>query len=498
MTMQILPAPQAHFRTPADAFAWVESFTNLERGTVAFDSTSYHLRRIRLLLDMVGSPEKGMVLVHVAGTKGKGSTAALIASVLAASGRRTGLYTSPHVADPFERIVLAGRRDRPATLVRCASVLRAVVDALPPEPADAHPGAAGAFPPGAAGAFPPGAAGAFPPGAASASLPGAAGAFPPGAAGAFPPTTFELYTALAFLYFRDAGCDSAVIEVGIGGRLDATNVITPEASVITPLDLEHTDVLGDTIEKIAAEKAGIIKPGVPVFVGLQPPAAAEVFRAVAREQGSPITFLADAVAARKVRVSPSGTDLHIALRDGSTADFRLSMLGEFQAENAALAYVALRSSHPEISLSQYGRGFRAARLPGRMELVRGRPPVVLDGAHTPLAVQRLVESFQAVFPGARGPGGAVLLFGSVTGKNPKAMAEILAPCFASIIVSTPGTFKPSDPQGVWRIFHDLAPGTELVRDPGAALARARELARGKLPILVTGSFYMVSEIRRLL
>lgn len=451
MTTQILPAPQAHFRTPADAFAWVESFTNLERGTVSFDSATYHLRRIRQLLEAVGSPEKGMALVHVAGTKGKGSTAALIASVLAASGRRTGLYTSPHVADPFERIVLAGRRDRPDVLVRCALVLRGAVESLAPEPAGAHM-----------------------------------------------PTTFELYTALAFLYFRDAGCDSAVIEVGIGGRLDATNVITPEASVITPLDLEHTDVLGDTIEKIAAEKAGIIKPAVPVFVGLQPPAAAAVFREVARERGSPITFLAEAIAARKVRVSPSGTEMHLALHDGSTADFRLSMLGEFQAENAALAYVALRSIRPGITLSQFRRGLRAARLPGRMELVRGRPPVVLDGAHTPLAVQRLVESFQAVFPAARDPGGAVLLFGSVAGKNPGAMAEILAPCFASIVVSTPGTFKPSDPEGVWRIFHDLAPGAELVGDPGAALARARELSRGKHPILVTGSFYMVSEIRRLL
>lgn len=451
MTTHTLPAQQARLRTPADAFAWVESFTNLERGTVAFDSNTYHLDSMRRLLGMFAHPEQGMRLIHVAGTKGKGSTAALIASVLAAAGMRTGLYTSPHVADPFERIVLAGRADRPGALVRIVTAMRGAVEAL-----------------------------------------AAAGG------GAALPTTFELYTLLAFLYFRDAGCDTAVIEAGIGGRLDATNVITPVASVITALDLEHTDVLGDTIEKIAFEKAGIIKPGVPAFVGPQPPAAAEVFRQAARERGSPITFLDEQLADRQVRLSASGTDVHLALRGGAQADFRLSLLGAFQAENAALAWVTLRSVHPEITPARYRRGFRAARLPGRMELVRGRPPVILDGAHTPLAVQRLLESVRALFPDAGGPGRPVLLFGSVAGKNPQAMAEILAPWFGAIIVSTPGTFKPSDPRGVWQVFHALNPAAELVRDPADALRRARALSRGRLPILVTGSFYMVSEIRKLL
>jgi dihydrofolate synthase / folylpolyglutamate synthase len=437
--------------SPAEAFAWIESFTNLERGTVPFDGSSYHLDRMRRLLAMFGSPETGIPLIHVAGTKGKGSTAALLASVLRASGRKTGLYTSPHVADPFERIVLAGEAARPGALVRIVRAMRDAVESVPAE----------------------------------------------GPAG-FPPTTFELYTLLAFLYFRDAGCDVAVIETGIGGRLDATNVITPEASVITPLDLEHTDVLGDTMEKIAAEKAGIIKPGVPAFVGLQPAAALDVFRAAARERGAALTLLEEETRRRDVRLSASGTELHLELRDGTSADFRLSMLGEFQAENAALAYLTLRGVHPEITPGQFRRGFRAARLPGRMELVRGRPPVVLDGAHTPLAVHRLLESFRGIFPRPLGPRAAVLLFGSVAGKNPRAMAEILAPWFQSVVVSTPGTFKQSDPEGVWRIFRELNPAAELVKDPADALRRARQLAGSRLPILVTGSFYMVSEIRRLL
>jgi dihydrofolate synthase/folylpolyglutamate synthase len=437
--------------TPADAFAWVESFTNLERGLAPFDDRSYHLDRMRRLLALFADPHGSCPLIHVAGTKGKGSTCALLAGALAASGRRTGLYTSPHVASPFERIVLAGEPERPAALVQAARGMQAVVDALP-----AEDGAG------------------------------------------FPPTTFELYTLLAFLYFREAACDIAVIETGIGGRLDATNVIVPEASLVTPIDLEHTDVLGGTLGEIAAEKAGILKPGVSAFIGLQPPAAEEVFRGAARERGSPVAFLAEEMTGREVTLSPAGTHLHLELRGRPAADFQLSMLGEFQAENAALAFLALARLHPEITLAQFEQGFRAARLPGRMELFPGDPPLVLDGAHTPLSVRRLAESFVSVFARPGRPRGAVLLFGSVAGKNPLAMAEVLAPRFESIVVSTPGTFKASDPAGVAAIFARINPRTELVPDPAAALARARELSGGTLPVLVTGSFYMVAEIRRLL
>jgi len=351
------------------------------------------------------------------------------------------------VNDPFERIVLAGEPPRPELLVRLGREAKAAVDGLPAE----------------------------------------------GMPGHFAPTTFELYTLLAFLYFREAGCAHAVIEVGIGGRLDATNVILPRASVVTPLDLEHTDVLGDTLEKIAEEKAGIIKPGVPAFVGPQPPSTREVFVSAARERGSPLTFLDEEVQVLFTRVDAEGTTFTLQLRGEPREQFRLSMLGEFQAENAALACLTLRRTMPEIPVSCFREGFLHTRLPGRMEVRGGSPVIVLDGAHTPLAVTRLLASFRAVFPGE-----AVLLFGSVSGKKPREMAAILGPAFSRVIVSTPGTFKESNPEAVAEIFRSFNPATVLEKDPARALRRAREESGGTRPILVTGSFYMIGEIGRLI
>jgi dihydrofolate synthase/folylpolyglutamate synthase len=433
-------------RTPAEVFSWAESFTNLERGSP--DPRAYRLDRMRGLLALFGNPEKAPGrIIHVAGTKGKGSTSALLASVLHADGHRTGLYTSPHVQSAFERITIVGEPERDELMVRIGREVKAGIEAAPADD---------------------------PLGLAS-------------------PTTFELLTLLAFLYFREAGCEEAVLETGIGGRLDATNVAASETSVITPLDLEHTDVLGDTLAKIAFEKAGIIKPGRPAFVGLQLPTAKQVFRDVCRERGSSLTFMDEALGPISAEVDRSGTSVRLSLAGEAPVEFRLALLGRFQAENAALAYLTLRRTRPEIPLARYQQGFAKTTLPGRMEIVGKDPAIMLDGAHTPLAVTRLLESFRAIFPGE-----AVLLFGSVAGKNPRAMAEILAPAFSHVVVSTPGTFKESNPGDVAAIFRALNPRTSLEPAPAEALQLARQLSDGIRPVLVTGSFYMVAEIRKLL
>ncbi len=430
-------------RTPEEVFSWAEGFTNYERGQLPADKRAYRLERMRSLLALFGNPETSFRSIHVAGTKGKGSTAALLAAALTASGKRTGLYTSPHVASARERVAVDGMFPDPATFARIGEGVRSRIA----ESADRLPGG-------------------------------------------FSPTTFELYTLLAFLAFREARCSEAVVEVGIGGRLDATNVIMPAACVITPLDLEHTDILGTTIGEIAFEKAGIIKAGVPTFAARQLPAAREVFLAIAAERGAPLALLDDELERLAVdSVSPAGTSCTIKLRGAPPASFDLALVGGFQAENAALAWLALSRSAFGVSVAQAREGFRGVRLPGRVEVVPGSPALVLDGAHTPLAVRRLLETFRALYPR-----GGVLLFGSVAGKKPREMAEILAPEFDRIVISTPAAFKLSDPSQVHAIFRALRPTAELVADPASALARARELAGGE-PVLVTGSFYMVSEVR---
>ena len=311
------------------------------------------------------------------------------------------------------------------------------------------------------------------------------------------PTTFELLTLLAYLIFVDQHLEWAVIETGLGGRLDATNVLNPVATVHTPVELEHTDVLGNTIEEIAFEKAGIIKPGTPVFCGYQKPEAKAVFALRAAAAGARFIELAKEIPEiRIVRASESFAGL-LKLKNGDVVEIQPGMTGSFQVENAALAFLVADSL---ISKAGYGKETRRqiigeaiskARLPGRMELLQNAPPLLIDAAHTPSSTTRLMEAYGELFPQK-----GILLFGSVIGKNPAAMAAILAPHFRDVLISTPGTFKPSDPASVEQAFARVHDSVELILDPQKALQRALELAGGTLPILVTGSFYMISEVRR--
>lgn len=467
------------FGSLEEAFAWIESFTNLERSASLFNPRTYQLERMRFLAAACGNPQTAFPTVHLAGTKGKGSTATLLAESLRRDGRRTGLYTSPHVDSYRERIrILAPPRPgqpehwlRPQPqgelLLAQAEQLRRLVETLPQQALEQHG----------------------------------------------PPSTFELLTLLAFCTFRAASCDIAVIETGIGGRLDATNLVLPELAVITPIELEHTDVLGDTLEAIAREKAGIIKPGVPVISAPQVPEAEAVLRAAARERGCSIVFLGigprEAGRSRQagerpesgmgpssaepqvleVVSTPEGTRVHLRLEDGGVRELRTALLGAHQGENAALAFVGLRRlGVPEGAIAA---GLAAASLPARMELLQRSPPVVLDGAHTPRSVARLLSSFRELFGEA-----GVLLFAAAAGKRIDEMAAILAPAFRGIVITGTGSFRESRPEQVHRAFAARNPAAELVADPPAGLERALRLCGPESPLLITGSFYLAGEVRR--
>jgi dihydrofolate synthase/folylpolyglutamate synthase len=473
------------FTSIEEVFRYIESFTNLERSGSLFGPRTYRLDRMQILLESFGRPQLAYRTLHIAGTKGKGSTACLAAWALHEAGRRTGLYTSPHVVSYLERMEVLGEEQNLPLLLRLAGEVRAAVQGLPPQVVENFGG----------------------------------------------PNTFELLTLLGFLYFREMACTDVVVEVGIGGRLDATNLVAPVACLITPIELEHTDVLGPTLEAIATEKAGIIKPGVPVFSAAQAAEVRPVLRRVAAARGSEILFLDEELESLDTTLGRAETRLRLHLRGEAPVRYTLRLLGDYQAENAALAHLALRRAL-DLPGEALSRGFARATLPGRLERIGSQPPVLLDGAHTPRSVERLAESFRRLYLGPEGsPGRGVLLFAAAAGKRIEAMAGILAPMFPDIVITTPGSFRESEPRRVFEAFLALNPATILEVNPGRALELALDRAggepteragqigghrpphRGKglhrggqarppgrawRPVLVTGSFYLVGEIRRLL
>jgi len=426
--------------TNADAvYAYLDRFLNFER---KLEPTEYRLDRMQKLKELFGRPDEGYHIIHVAGSKGKGSTATMLASILQASGATVGLYTSPHLLSFTERIAIQGVPVDDKTLFAAAGEISGLMEHESPDD------------------------------------------FPGGES----PTYFELLTMLGFLCFRRAGCTDAVIEVGLGGRLDSTNVVQPLASVITPIELEHTELLGTTIPEIAWEKAGIIKQGVPVFTSAARPDALAVFRARATELGSALTVLDEVADIVDCAIDETGTSATVRWRDeerfGSALRLHTPMIGTVQARNAALAATVARSlGHGDEAIVS---GIAAASLRARFEIVRGNPVVILDGAHTADSIKACADDFARLFPG-----GGVLLFGCAKGKPPRPMAQSLRAAFSEVHVTKPGTFKESDPADIESAF--LAEGFAVTRidDTRAAIdAALRAASERGLPLLVTGSFYL--------
>jgi dihydrofolate synthase/folylpolyglutamate synthase len=429
-----------------EVFRYIESFTNLEQSGSLFTARTYRLDRMRLLLERFDNPQLAYRTIHIAGTKGKGSTATLLAHGLHAAGKRTGLYTSPHVMSYSERFQVLGDRLQEDCLLKLADQIRRAVEQLPAETIE-HMG---------------------------------------------PPNTFELLTLMAFCFFRERDCDYVVVETGIGGRLDATNLVDPELCLITPIELEHTDVLGDTLEQIAREKAGIFKAGKPVFSAPQKPEVRGELAAAAGRRGCSIRFLDETLASFRARFSSRGSELEMSLAGGPAVRYTLALIGTVQAQNAALVHLAAAQALPWL-LPALKRGFAEARLPARMEVLQRDPPVVLDGAHTPRSVAVVLDTFEELF-GREG----VLLFAAASGKKIAEMAEILGPAFRDIVITTPGSFRESNAEEVWKAFRRHNPDALLEKDTAGALQKARSLAGAGRPLLVTGSFYLAGQVREIL
>ncbi len=424
---------------------YADSLNNLEQSTGTYSPREYRLDRMAAILVHLGNPHLGYETIHLAGSKGKGSTALMIARAVQAAGEKTGLYMSPHLTDYRERFTLSGEFFDERTLVEASNAFRSSMEDF--AFSDEY--------------------------------------------GVSYVTTFEIYTSFAFFLFRFAGCTAAVIETGLGGRLDATNVVLPSLSIITPIELEHTAILGSTIEKIALEKAKIIKQGIPVLISRQSPEAKRVIENEAAENHSHLWDITLEVESISTHTSNEGESVSIEWKNGERTRLLLQMRGEVQGENAALAIQALRLTgyyRPGVS----ERAIETAALPGRMTLISEEPPLVIDGAHTSESMRHLLNSFTQWFPAPP----RTIIFGALEDKDILHMARLIVPMFAHIIISRPGTFKKSDIASTFRLFQEeitrqnASSSLYMEAEAADALSLAFSLSTGQSPILCTGSFYL--------
>lgn len=400
----------------------------------------FGLDTIRALVERLDHPEAAFRSLLVAGTNGKGSVVAYADAALRAAGRRVGRYTSPHLLRVNERIAVDGREISDGDLDRAVERVRA-----------------------------------------------AAGALVRAGAMAAHPTYFEALTAAAFLHFRDAGVEVAVLEVGMGGRLDATNVAEPVASAIVSVDLDHEAYLGRTLQAIAREKAGVMRAGRTTVLG---PMAAEARGAVAECARARGARLLDARSGAVVRPGASGLDV-VTPR----AEYRglRPLPGAHQVDNALVALRLLEEARDagfDYDLEAAAAAFSGARWPGRLERVPGRPPVLLDGAHNPAAARALADHL-------RGIGPFVLVFGAMRDKDIRGMAEVLFPMARDVVLTRPRVDRAARPAEIAERAGPAGRGARLEGDPRKALAWARGRAGSDATVVVAGSLFLVGELRPL-
>jgi dihydrofolate synthase/folylpolyglutamate synthase len=488
---------------------------NYERTTVPYRSADFKLDRMRRLMHLLGDPQDSLKAIHIAGTKGKGSTAAMIASVLQAAGYRAGLYTSPHLERIEERIVIDGQQCPPSVFLSLAAQVQPAVEQIDRESE---------------------------------------------ATGGHGPTFFEVTTAMAFLHFAQEKVAAAVLEVGLGGRLDSTNICRPEVCVITSISFDHTKQLGNTLAAIAGEKAGIIKPHIPIISGVLESEPRAVITAQALSLQAPLFQRGlnydfeslsswERVAAQPPGVgaalplppspppplSPSESPPHSALRAPHSAltyhepatnptfqltNIPLSLLGPHQAANAAAAVAAiirLRDRGWAIPDDAIRRGLATARIPARIEQIQSSPTIILDVAHNLASIEALLTVLRDNYPASR----RILIFASSKDKDYAGMLKLLLPAFDTIFLtqyvnnprsvdagelltiaqqlrstySLPLPPSPPLPLGDARGEGGSRPILHATARPTDSLRLARALATPHDLITIAGSFFLAAELR---
>lgn len=457
--------------TLSDFEIWLNNYLNFEKTQT---KGIFWLESMRFLCEKLGNPQDKIPCIHVAGSKGKGSCSAMLSSIIEEAGYKCGVYTSPHITDFRERIGSAHSFFSDEIYEKSADELTSVVDSIPLKELPAER----------------------------------------------PLTWFELVTLFAFLCFKNAKCDFAVYEVGLGGRLDSTNVVKPLASVLMPIELEHTEFLGNTIKEIAGEKAGIIKNGVPAIISPQNyKDADEVFIKKCKEMSSECIFVKDRIKELFYKYNENGTMnvqfeiLQKEIIGASPASFakqtlatttskveasstikintNLRLLGKVQAFNAATATCAIKTAIPKISDSAIKSGLEKAFLPGRFEIVGN---IILDGAHTVKSIKNTISTLNEVFPQKKHN----LIFACAGDKDIKDIIPLFKNEFDSIIFTEPKTVRNCNAENSKKVAEQNKINANVIKDVKTAVKTAIKEAENKDIILITGSFYLVSEVKEIL
>lgn len=422
-----------------------------------YSPEQFNLQRMQDFVRKLADPQKDYPSIHIAGTKGKGSTAAMCASVLQAAGYRVGLYTSPHLVDFAERIQINRVPIPHNDLIELVEDIKPYLD------------------------------------------------------GGTELTTFEITTALAFLYFSRQQVDVAVIEVGLGGRLDATNVVLPAVSVITSISYDHTQFLGETLAQIAGEKGGIIKNGIPVVLSPQKDEARHVIEDIASEHRAPIVEvgkdilfvdLAHSITDGQTMIVWSPSDQVLVnqyLESGGGGDWepiqlRIPLLGHHQIENAATAYAAImefRKRALPVDDSAIGQGFNQVKWPARFEIIQKSPPIVLDCAHNRDSALKLRLSLDDYFPGIP----VIMIFGASEDKDIPGMFTELLPRVDQVIATRSYHPRAIDPEKLVSLAHQFGRPCKVIEKVEDALVQAQQDAENEALVLVTGSIFVAAAVR---
>lgn len=428
-----------------EATQYLFGLVNYEKTPAQVATQRYlNLDRMREALARAGDPHLRLRCVHIAGTKGKGSTAAMTAAILRAAGLRVGLYTSPHLVTFRERIRINDALIGEDELAALVEDVRPIIASMQDSPGGA-------------------------------------------------PTFFETYTLLAFLWFARQQVDVAVLETGMGGRLDATNVVEPLVTAITTIALDHTVELGDTPAAIAGEKAGIIKPGVPVVSAPQTPEAAEVIARVAAERGSALVRVGEEITiVPSTFYSPIGQRFTIISSAGIYADLTCPLLGDHQQLNAAVAVgivECLRAQDVPVTAEAVRAGIASVVWPGRMQVLQERPLVLLDGAHDPASIGALLQALDRHFPGRP----RHFILGFVREKDWPQMLRQLAPTADSFMLTAASTPRAVPPEVLAVVAEELDVPCAIMPDAATALPYALAQAAPHDLLCVTGSLYVVGD-----